>query len=714
MKSGRISRARLHSFGGPSSRTRSRKGLVRIVAVALAGVLVLGIAGYAYATSWLDGLPQVTSLDATNHDTLIYDRNGVLLADIGNGGDHRVSVGYNQISQNMVNATVATEDRTFWTNSGFDPQGIARSVLGNFQHKAIVGGGSTITQQLAKELFLGSEVSYSRKIKEVLLAYQLTQKYSKKEILTAYLNENNYGEHLYGVQAASRSYFQKDAKDLDLAQASLLAGLPQAPYDYDPITHLDSAKARQRDVLDSMVTAGYVKPAEADAAYAEQLQISAPVNNFLAPHFVDYVRTQLEGLGFKVGQQQLVVKTTLDYGKQQLAEQVVRDNLAKNKSRDPNGLLDSAMVSMDPNTGQIVTYVGSPDFNNGAQRGQVDYAGVNPINAGSSVKPYTYALALSDGIATMDTPIYDGPSPFVVHRAGAPDWQVYNYVHRAYGMQPLRVAFANSLNISAVKTELADGVANLVDFQRSLGLKPRIPMPDGSLKADAPNTDYQPSLTLGTYPITLVEHAAAVSVFANLGTYHQPESVLAVTDPTGRAIYQADPNRGMRTVFPDHGVPFLVNSILSDDNNRSLVFGRGTPLHLNDRHAAAKTGTTDDYKDALTVGWTPDLVSVFWVGDILGIQHTMASGSDGVYVAAPAWHQFMEQALKGVPDRWYQLPSSVVRGQGNSYDLKTATKVDGLAGETGPTPSPSPGNYGVPPDPGTGPVLIGPSPRPTH
>jgi penicillin-binding protein 1A len=366
---------------------------------------------------------------------------------------------------------------------------------------------------------------------------------------------------------------------------------------------------------------------------------------------------------------------------------------------------------MDPKTGQILTYVASAGGNSPSS--QSDLAGKYYLNPGSSVKPYTYAAAINDHLATMDTQIFDGPVPYLVpgQGPGGGTYEVRNFVkNKGYGEQPLRVAFANSLNISAVKTEMAVQVPNLVNFWRNLGLKPGQPQQDGTIKTNNTPDSYGASLTLGGYPITLLQHASALSVFADMGTYHQPEAILSVTDANGKPVYQADPNRGARPAL-DAGVAFIVSSILGDDNNRSLVFGRGTPLHLPDHLAAAKTGTTENYHDGLTVGWTPDLVSALWIGDVTGgdtPQHDMTGQADGVFVAAPAWHQFMEQALKGVPgNHWYPPPPDVVRGTkgDNSWFLTGATDISNLPGDK--VPSPSPGDFGVPADPGPPVPVIG-------
>ncbi|MBO0838337.1 MAG: transglycosylase domain-containing protein, partial [Actinobacteria bacterium] len=430
-------------------------------------------------------------------------------------------------------ATVDVEDRTFWTNSGYDIQSIIRAGLGDVTHTQVTSGASTITQQLAKEYFLGPEQTATRKVKELLLARELTQTYSKRQIMELYLNLNNYGEQQYGVQAASRTYFGKDAKDLDLAQASLLAGLPQAPYDYDPVLHLQAAKARQIVVLQAMVRQGDITQEQAHQAYLEQLTVNPPADtNGLTQGFLGYVENELNGLGLKVGTQQMVVRTTLDANLQADALKIVQQNLQKNAGLDP-GNLNSAAVAMDPTSGQILTYVGSAGGN--TPGANYDYVNQKYVNPGSSVKPYTYGLAIQQGKATMNSKINDDPSPYTP----IPGFTVNNFEPRGYGQQPLKVAFSNSLNISAVKTEMADGVSNLVDFWRGLGLNP------GDTPTQ-PDTSYGPSLTLGGYGITLLQHAAALGTIADLGTYHQPEAILSVTDDNGKVMYQADPNKGMK------------------------------------------------------------------------------------------------------------------------------------------------------------------------
>ncbi|HYZ01509.1 MAG TPA: transglycosylase domain-containing protein [Candidatus Binatia bacterium] len=705
-RSGRETRARFH---GPANRAARRGSRLPKLAIALAVLVIVGAVGAFKVQSFLDGLPSIDGLNSANFsgDTRIYDRGSTLLADLGDEGSHRVNVTLDQVSPKLVQGTVAIEDKSFWTNSGFDPGGIVRSGVSDIRAGEVVGGGSTITQQLVKQQFLSSSETYQRKAKEVVLAYRLTQKYSKQQILELYLNKSNYGELQYGVQAASRTYFHKDAKDLDLAQSALLAGLPQAPAAWDPIQHPDLAKARQQQVLNAMVEARYITQTDAQTAAAEQLQVFPPVSStYQAPHFVSYVRNELAELGFQPGQQQLVVKTSLDWNKQQLAQQAVTQNLQRNAYRDPGGLLSSSTVSLDPKTGQILTYVGSPNYN--GEAGQYDFVSGKPVNPGSSLKPFTYAAAIANRQLTMDTPIDDGPSPYKLPQAGSSQpYTVFDYDKKAHGKQPARVALASSLNIPAVKVEMAVGVPSMVDFWRKLGLHPR----DGTGNVNAPLSAYGPSTTLGGAPVTLLSEAAAYATLATLGTYHPPEAILQVTDTKGRVLYQADPNKDARQVL-DPGVAFIVGQMISDDGNRvPPMFPKNSALNLAGHRVAAKSGTTDNFKDALTAGFTPDLASVFWVGDIKGSNSTLTGGSDGVFVAGPGWNQYMSGALKGVPDRWFTPPADVQRGAGNSWFLQDATSIAQLPGDTAASPSPSaqpsPGTTGVPANPAAAPVPVG-------
>jgi len=701
-----------------------RTAILRGLGAVLAVLLVIGLAADAYAQSFFDSLPSIQGLDSAAFagDTLITDNTGkVVLADVGNHGDHRLAVKLKDVAPIAVQATVAIEDKGFYTNPGIDLAGIIRAAFDNIRAGHVVGGGSTMTQQLAKQQFLTPEQTPSRKIKELALAYELSQTYSKDQIMELYLNKSFYGSQSYGIEAASESYFQIPASKLDLAQAAMLAGLPQAPTEWNPVLHPDSAKLRQAEVLRAMVRSNFISQEDMDKALAEKLKVSAPINSFRAPHFVDYVLAELRQLGFQPGVQQLNVKTTLDWNMELIGQSVVESNMAKlacnsrnsNYGCDPRGQLSSGLVAVDPHTGDIIVMLGSPNYN--ADAGQINYTTI-PRNMGSSMKPYTYGAVINARAATVDTPVYDGPSP-LVYKDAYSTTKFYNYDGRSHGVLPLKQAMGNSLNIAAVKVELSIGVPSVLSWMRNMNVRPRyvIANPDGSFAgydANAPSDEYGPSLTLGGYPITLLEHVNGIATYAGMGVYHSPEAILQVTDSHGQVLYKTHPDQRARQAI-DPGVAFIMAQIMADDQNRCRIFGCNSALHWSDRIVAAKTGTTDNFKDAVTVAFTPDLAVGLWVGDIKDNRFTMINGSDGVFVASPGVHEFVSRALANVAgDRWFTPPPGVVSGPGNSWYLADTTKVDKLPGDNPPSPTPSAPIYVVPPDPGTGPVLASPPPSP--
>ncbi|TMF69089.1 MAG: hypothetical protein E6I11_15995 [Chloroflexi bacterium] len=710
-KGGHSPRARIHAAWSPIGQKMRRTTLLRGLGAVVAVMLVIGVAADAYAQSFFDGLPSIQGLDSAAFagDTIIYDSTGkVVLADVGNHGDHRLAVKLKDVAPVAIQATVAIEDKGFYTNPGFDLVGIVRAAFDNIRAGHIVGGGSTITQQLAKQQFLTPEQSVSRKIKELALAYELSQTYSKDQIMELYLNKSFYGSQSYGIEAAAESYFHIPASKLDLAQASVLAGLPQAPTEWNPVLHPDSAKLRQTEVLQAMVRSNFISQEDMDKALAEKLVYQAPVNSFLAPHFVDYVLAELRQLGFQPGIQQLNVTTTLNWKMQQIGQSVVSSNLSKNLWRDPKGVLSSGLVAVQPTTGDILVMVGSPSYN--SKGGQINYTTI-PRNMGSSMKPYTYGAVINARAATVDTPVYDGPSP-LVYKDAYSTTKFYNYDGRSHGVLPLKKAMGNSLNIAAVKVELSIGVPAVLSWMRNLGVIPRYISPDGSYNATAPGDQYGPSLTLGGYPITLLEHVEGIATYADMGVYHTPQAILKVTDSRGAVLYQDHPNQRARLAV-DPAVAFIMAQIMADDQNRCMIFGCNSALHWKDRTVAAKTGTTDNFKDAATIAFTPDLATGLWVGDILDNRHFMKYGSDGVFVASPGVHTFVSSALAGIPgNRWYTAPPGVVAGPNNSWYLLDARSIARLPGDNPPSPTPSTPTYVVPPDSGDGPIVASPVPTP--
>jgi membrane peptidoglycan carboxypeptidase len=484
--------------------------------------------------------------------------------------------------------------------------------------------------------------------------------YTKSQILEMYLNTIFYGSQTYGIEAAARSYFQTNAHDLNLAQASMLAGLPQAPTQYNPLINLAAAKTRQHDVLAAMVDNHFITQKEADAAFAVTLQIHPPINHFEAPYFVDYVlktlRQQYKILpGDRRGYR---VYTSLDLNLQHLAEQVVREQIAQ-KGNFYN-FHDAALVSMDPKTGEILAMVGGDDYNRPG--GWINMAD-RPRQPGSTFKIYTYTAAIESRRFNMITPILDAPLVFPTW-GGTSGFEPYiplNYDLRYHGVLPLKMAMGNSLNIPAVKTELRVGLQNVLSVARRMGVT----------HLTQPDENYSLSLTLGGYEVTPLDMATGVSTLATLGVRHMPAPVLSIKDATGRDVFTYDPAKNAyQAISPE--VAFIIGSIMSDDRNRCMSFGCHGDLTLPGRHVAAKTGTTQAFRDNWTVGFTPTLATAVWIGnpDNTPLSHN----STGIVGAAPIWHKFMQQALAGTPDQWYAKPAGVHQ-IGDNYFLPGTENV---------------------------------------
>ena len=579
--------------------------------------------------------------------TLIYDRNGDLLYElIDPHGGRRITVPLDQISPKLIDATISTEDKDFYQHPGFDLVAIAKAVYRNTREGGTVSGASTITQQVARALLLSDEEraqrTASRKVKEIVLAAEISRRYSKNDILEIYLNEIYYGNLAYGVQAASQTYFQKDAKDLNLAEASLLAGLPQAPAIYDPFTNPEATLERQQQVLSLMVVNAKVTEAEAEAAANEMSQrirsLKPPRNdNARAPHFVTYVRQVLEE---QFGAQAIYrggwrVKTTLDLKLQAIAEETVRTNVDKLANRH---VTNGALVAMEPATGQILAMVGSKDFNDETIDGQVNVA-LRLRQPGSSIKPVTYLKAFEMGW-TPATLIWDLPTQF----PGYPGpYKPVNYDGRFHGPVMLRSALANSYNVPAVKALQFVGIDKMLEMARRLGI---------TTFKDPSN--YGLSLTLGGGEVKLLELTGAYAIIANKGVRIPPTPILEITTSDGRAVPGSARPQGQRVIREQHA--YLMTSILSDNAARTPAFGANSPLKLK-RPAAAKTGTTNDYRDNWTIGFTPEMVVGVWVGNS---DNTPMQNVSGITGAAPIWHDFMEKALAGKPAQNFWTPPGLV------------------------------------------------------
>ncbi len=607
-------------------------------------------------------LPAVSGLASNkiDQDTLIYDRHGTLLADIGKYGDHRIVVPLNYISPWVVKATLATEDRTFYSNSGIDLGGIVRAAIANYQHHKVKQGGSTISQQLVKQVYIGTNApaDVQRKLKEAILAIELNREYSKNQILEMYLNTIFYGSQTYGIEAAARSYFQSNAHDLSLAQAAMLAGLPQAPTQYNPVVNFASAKQRQAQVLAAMVGEKYITAAQAEAAYAVKLQITPPITKFEAPYFVDYVLKTLAKPPYNINNSDnnrkgYRVYTSLDLNLQHMAEAVVREQIAQ--KGDFYNFHDAALVSMDPKTGEVLAMVGGDNYDRPG--GQFNLAYDVPRPPGSSFKIFTYTAAIESRRVNMESPVLDDAMVFPTggdgpgYKSGYAKYIPQNYDRSFHGTLPLKMVMGNSLNIPALKVELRTGIPAVVDMASRLGLTC---LAEGCVEKKP--EDYGMSLTLGAYPVRLADMATAASTLATLGVRHREAPILNIKDGLGHDVFTYDPAKNeYRAVDP--AVAFIIASIMSDDRNRCMSFGCHGDLTLAGRHVAAKTGTTNDFKDNWTVGFTPSLATAVWVGN--PDNKPLSHNSTGIVGAAPIWHKFMTQALSATPDEWYPVPAGL-------------------------------------------------------
>ena len=561
--------------------------------------------------------------------TYLYARDGTRLAELYGEG-RRTWVKIDRISPFLIDATIATEDATFLTNTGIDPARIAGAALQNMQGEGVVSGASTITMQLARNLFLGYDERYDqnldRKIMEAGLASELTNAYTKNEVLEMYLNLLNYGHLTYGPEAAAQVYFGKSAADLSLAEATLLAGIPQQPANLDLFTNFEAAKERQKIVLSLMVRHGFLGEEEANAVYAEGVVLdTAPERqNVSAPHFVNYVLDQLESrLGSDyVRRAGLHIYTTLDPALQAAAQEVVTSESAKLQGRFDNN--NAALVALRPGTNDLLAMVGSLDFFNDDIDGQVNVA-TSLRQPGSSIKPILFATALSDNLISPATVIWDTPITYTigVDESYAP----LNYDRRMHGPVTARAALANSFNIPAVKLLDGVGVARMLESAQAMGLLSLSRGPEW----------YGLSLTLGGGEVTLLDLATAYHTIANDGRYLPPRYILAISDGTGQSLWEDDDLTGVQVISP--AAASLTTDILSDNPARTPMFGANSYLTL-DRPVAAKTGTTDDNRDAWTMGYTRYLVTGVWVGNTDGRPMNNATGASG---AGPIWNAFMRR-----------------------------------------------------------------------
>ncbi len=611
------------------------------ITLAILGILLLLLVAFI-----IKDIPSPTNLGSTSmpQSTQIYDRNGRLLYTVYSNKNQSF-VPLSQIPKHMQQATIAIEDKDFYQHGAIDLRGIARAFISIVIHKQLQGG-STLTQQLVKTSLLTPERTITRKVKEIILSFATEAIYPKSKILELYLNQVPYGGTAYGVEAASETYFGKKVQDLDIAEAALLAGLPEAPTTYSPFgSHPELAKQRQEQVIKNMHDQGYITAEQEQKALKEKLVYQKVSSNIEAPHFVLYVKDLLIQ---KYGQQTveeggLKVTTSLDLKLQEYAQATVS---AEVSSLKPYNVSNGAAVISDPKTGEILAMVGSKDYFDTSIDGNVNIA-LSLRQPGSSIKPINYAVGLIHGY-TAATPFAD--SRICFPNANAPAYCPVNYDGKFHGIVQMRFALANSINIPAVKMLKLNGVPSMIATASAMGI---------TTFTDPQR--YGLSLTLGGGEVSMLQMMTAYGVFANSGYRIDLHPILKVTDSRGKVLEEykplASPIFG-RKVLPE-GVSFIISSILSDNDARAQEFGTNSPLRIGNLPVAVKTGTTNDFRDNWTFGYTPSYVVGVWVGN--NDNHPMSGLVSGITGAAPIWHALMAHVLENKTSEPFGRPPDVIQ-----------------------------------------------------
>ena len=615
-----------------------------VLALVLAMAAMAGTAAAAVIGYFAADLPAAHDLAAVPVplSTHIYDRSGEhLLYTLED--QRRELVGLDAIPQRLQDATVAIEDRSFWTNPGVDVGGIMRAAQANLKHGEITQGGSTITQQLIKQRLLGDDPTFTRKIKEALLALEVTRTYTKQQILEMYFNQIYYGNQSYGVRAAAQTYFGvTDLQQLTLGQVALLAGLPQAPSAYDPIMNPAAADARRAEVLQAMVDNGYITSSEAKVAQAEPIVVKPATTELYAAHFVFRAREQLirevgEKAAYEGG---YTVITTLDWDMQHLAEQEVKSHVDSLKGANVN---NAALITLEPTTGQILAYVGSYDYytNTAKVRGDYDHAGIAYRQPGSTFKLFTYLAGMEFAGMTASSRLYD--IEFAMQDGSGSVWAPKDATKEQHGPTTLRQALRESLNLPALQVTRTVGVDHVIDVVHQLGID-----------RDWDRSRLGLSFGIGAGEMRLIDMASAYQVVANMGVRQEPTMLLKVIDPHGNVVRDFTKPEGKQVLDP--AVAWVMTDILKDNTNPqgSFVFGPWTTIG---RPASLKTGTTDNLQDVLAIGYTPQRLTAIWMGnsdnsEMYGITSAMGPGV--------LWRDYMKKVMEPLPVEWYPRPDNIV------------------------------------------------------
>ena len=576
--------------------------------------------------------------------TIFYDRDGKVLFQMYKD-KNRLPIAFKDIAGTLKKGTISIEDKDFYKHGAISNTGILRSLILLILRQKISGGGSTITQQLIKNVLLDSQQTTTRKVKEIILSYAAEEKYTKDQILEMYLNEAPYGGSFYGVGSAAKGYFGKSPNQLSLLESAFIAGLPQSPTVYSPFIGVKNAwKGRTKDVLRRMREDRYITPDQEKKALAQMnsLTFSKSRMSINAPHFVFYVKELIEKeYGTKILDQGLKIKTSLSLDVQQKAEKIVKEEIdGIKKFKVGNG----AVVVLDSQSDEVLGMVGSYDYND-SEYGNFNSA-IAKRQPGSAIKPITYALALEKGY-TAATTLMDVKTVFPVK--DQPDYVPVNYDGKFRGPVQLRFALANSYNIPAVKLVSMIGISDFLERADLMGLHTLAPTQENLNR-------FGLSITLGGGEVTLLDLSNAFAVFARGGVRKEPVAILEIKDHNGKIIFKARPSAETKVLSRE--IAFIISHILSDNNARSDAFGLNSYLNIPGKTVAVKTGTTNDKKDNWAVGFTKGITVGVWVGnnDNTVMDPRVTSGSTG---ASPIWYTLMGQLLKKYSDGIIDKPDKV-------------------------------------------------------
>jgi len=617
-------------------------------------LIVLGIIGFLSAFAYFaPQIPDPQSIISrrVNEATKILDREGKTVLFSIHGDEKRTIVSLEEISDYLKKAVIAAEDANFYNHHGLDLKGVARAVSINLREREFSQGGSTITQQLVKNSLLSREKTFSRKFKEVILSLQIEQKFEKNQILWMYLNQVSFGSNIFGIEEAGQNYFGKPAKELTLNESVVLASMLKAPSYFSPYgSHKDGLLERKNSLLKKMLESKLINEEEFKAALSEEIRLASPVpGGILAPHFVIMVKEYLvEKYGEDTVQNGgLRVYTTLDWGMQQKAEEVINKYADRNEKLFKAG--NAALIALNPRNGEILALIGSRDYFNIEKEGNF-----NVVTAfrqpGSAFKPIVYSVALDKGFSDK-TILFDLKTEFNPNcsydasqekdQYGLECYHPQNSDEKFRGPVTLRQALGSSLNIPSVKILYLAGVNDSIKRAEELGIK---------FLGDTGN--FGLSLVLGGGDVRPLDLTSAYGVFANDGIYNRPAFILKVEDSKGNILEELslEPERKI-----SDQTARMINDILSDNSARALLFGLSSPLYISDRSVSVKTGTTQKFRDAWTIGYTPSLSVGVWVGNNDNAEMTREGG--GVSAGGPIWREFMTETLKDKPVEEFQKPA---------------------------------------------------------